>query len=69
MYASLVGKGLTRSLCKPVHTCSRAGPWNKTFLQLLPSFAYSYPASVPTLLKMGRYYNATMCHYWDMSLK
>ncbi len=22
-----------------------------------------------TLLKMGRYYNTTMCHYWDMSVK
>ncbi len=25
--------------------------------------------SLTTLLKMGRYYNATMCHYWDMSVK
>ncbi len=24
---------------------------------------------VSTLLKMGRYYNTTMCHYWDMSVK
>ncbi len=22
-----------------------------------------------TLLKMGRYYNTTLCHYWDMSVK
>ncbi len=22
-----------------------------------------------TLLKMGRYYNTTMCHYWDMLVK
>ncbi len=22
-----------------------------------------------TLLKMGRYYNTTTCHYWDMSVK
>ncbi len=22
-----------------------------------------------TLLIMGRYYNTTMCHYWDMSVK
>ncbi len=21
-----------------------------------------------TLLKMGRYYNTTLCHYWDMSV-
>ncbi len=21
------------------------------------------------LLKMGRYYNTTMCHYWDMLVK
>ncbi len=21
------------------------------------------------LLKMGRYYNTTMCHYWDVSVK
>ncbi len=24
---------------------------------------------IPTLLKMGRYYNTTMRHYWDMSVK
>ncbi len=24
---------------------------------------------VYALLKMGRYYNTTMCHYWDMSVK
>ncbi len=24
---------------------------------------------VSILLKMGRYYNTTMCHYWDMSVK
>ncbi len=24
--------------------------------------------SLGTLLKMGRYYNTTMCHYWDMSV-
>ncbi len=24
---------------------------------------------VCTLLIMGRYYNKTMCHYWDMSVK
>ncbi len=22
-----------------------------------------------SLLKMGRYYNTTMCHYWDMLVK
>ncbi len=22
-----------------------------------------------TLLKMGRYYNTTMCHYWDILVK
>ncbi len=22
-----------------------------------------------TLLQMGRYYNTTMCHYWDMLVK
>ncbi len=25
--------------------------------------------SIRTLLKMGRYYSTTMCHYWDMSVK
>ncbi len=25
--------------------------------------------SFNTLLKMGRYYNTTMCHYWDMLVK
>ncbi len=24
---------------------------------------------VPTLLEMSRYYNTTLCHYWDMSVK
>ncbi len=31
-----------------------------------------YPVSdnlLDTLLKMSRYYNTTMCHYWDMSVK
>ncbi len=26
-------------------------------------------AAKNTLLKMGRYYNTTMCHYWDMLVK
>ncbi len=26
-------------------------------------------SGIGTLLKMGRYYNTTMCHYWDMSVK
>ncbi len=25
--------------------------------------------TIYTLLKMGRYYNTTMCHYWDMLVK
>ncbi len=34
---------------------------------------YKYPelvkVEVLTLLKMACYYNTTMCHYWDMSVK
>ncbi len=26
------------------------------------------PIEITTLLKMGRYYSTTMCHYWDMSV-
>ncbi len=28
-----------------------------------------FPCAFATLLKIGRYYNTTMCHYWDMSVK
>ncbi len=27
------------------------------------------PCHMPTLLKMCRYYNTTMRHYWDMLVK
>ncbi len=31
--------------------------------------AYSQVPGLCTLLKMGRYYSTTLCHYWDMSVK
>ncbi len=30
---------------------------------------FFWPCEVYTLLKMGRYYNTTMRHYWDMLVK
>ncbi len=31
--------------------------------------SYSRDFWLITLLKMGRSYSTTMCHYWDMSVK
>ncbi len=35
----------------------------QTFTERFDSFTTS------ALLKMGGYYNTTLCHYWDMSVK
>ncbi len=32
-------------------------------------FNMEYPQPGRALLKMSRYYNTTLCHYWDMSVK
>ncbi len=36
---------------------------------LCASIACTLEYVVPTLLKMGRYYNTNMRHYWDMLVK
>ncbi len=35
----------------------------------LLTLAIEVGVPMTTLLIMGRYYNITMCHYWDMSVK
>ncbi len=50
----------------PISPCTRATKWRFVSGQLHSCLSCM---ELLTLLKMGRYYNTTMRHYWDMLVK